>query len=137
MRLFRRNPTGRGLAGAPPRLFWQSGLLIWNNQTALTQATPEQPAKTRRARSYSIRGSLNGRIARQHSGSGIVQIGFMTMVEKDGVHNAESFSGNDPDASQAFIFQNTADQPAFVHRAASGRLVRRPHVPGGQSDADG
>ena len=39
-------PMGRVFAGPPPRL----GSLIWNDQTALTQAEPEPPAKTRRAR---------------------------------------------------------------------------------------
>ena len=34
-------PTGRAFAGPPPRL----GSLIWNNQTALTQAKPVTPAK--------------------------------------------------------------------------------------------
>jgi len=38
--------TGRGFAGPPPRL----GSLVWNDQTALTQAAPEPPAKSRRAR---------------------------------------------------------------------------------------
>jgi|SRR6056297_294994 len=33
--------TGRAFAGAPPRL----GSLIWNNQTGLSQAEPEHPAK--------------------------------------------------------------------------------------------
>ena len=40
MRLFRRNPAGRAIAGAPLRF----GSLIWNNQTALTQAEPAHPA---------------------------------------------------------------------------------------------
>jgi len=35
--------TGRAFAGSPPRL----GSLIWNDQTTLTQAKPETPAKAR------------------------------------------------------------------------------------------
>jgi len=41
MRLVGETLSGQAFAGPPSRL----GLLIWTNQTALTQAKPESPAK--------------------------------------------------------------------------------------------
>src|SRR6056297_767503 len=42
-----------------------------------------------------------------------------------------------PDASQAFIIQNTADQPAVIYRPLARRMVRRPNVSRRQPDAAG